>query len=32
MEFLVFWLGTSVASFVMEMISELRIYKDAADA
>lgn len=32
MEFLVLWLGTSVASFGMEIVNELRMFKDAADA
>lgn len=32
MEFLVLWLGTSVASFGMEIANELRMFKDAADA
>lgn len=32
MEFLIFWLATSVASFFMELSNELRMYKDAADA
>lgn len=32
MEFLVLWLGTSVASFGMEIASELRMFKDVADA
>ena len=32
MEFLALWLGTSVASFVMEIANELRMFKDAADA
>lgn len=32
MEFLVLWLGTSVASFGMEIANELRMFKDVADA
>ena len=32
MNFLILWLGTSVASFIMEIANELRIFKDAADA
>lgn len=32
MEFLVFWLGTVIASFGMEIANELRMFKDAADA
>lgn len=32
MEFLVLWLGTSIASFGMEIANELRMFKDAADA
>lgn len=32
MEFLVLWVGTSVASFGMEIASELRMFKDVADA
>jgi len=32
MEFLLFWLGTSVTSFCMEMANELRMFKDVADA
>lgn len=32
MEFLVLWLGTSVASFGMEIANDLRMFKDAADA
>lgn len=32
MEFLVLWLGTSVASFGMGIANELRMFKDAADA
>ena len=32
MEFLVLWLGTSLASFGMEIANELRMFKDAADA
>ena len=32
MDFLVLWLGTSVASFGMEIANELRIFKDVADA
>lgn len=31
MEFLVLWLGTSVASFGMEIANELRMFKDVAD-
>lgn len=32
MEFLFLWLGTSIASFSMEIINELRLFKDVADA
>lgn len=32
MEFLVLWLGTSIASFGMEFANELRMFKDVADA
>ena len=32
MELLVLWLGTSIASFCMEMANELRMFKDVADA
>ncbi len=32
MEFLVLWLGTSIASFGMKIANELRMFKDAADA
>lgn len=32
MQFLFLWLGTSVASFGMEIVNELRLYKDIADA
>lgn len=32
MEFLVLWLGSSVASFCMEIANGLRMFKDAADA
>lgn len=32
MEFLIFWLGTSIASFGMEIANELRMFKDVADA
>ena len=32
MEFLVLWLGTSIISFGMEIVNELRMFKDAADA
>lgn len=32
MEFLVLWLGTTVASFAMELANEFKIFKDAADA
>lgn len=32
MEFLILWLGTSVASFGMEIANELRMTKDVADA
>lgn len=31
MEFLVFWVGTSVASFCLEVANELRMFKDVAD-
>lgn len=31
MEFLVFWLGTSVASFCLELANEFRMFKDVAD-
>ena len=31
MEFLVFWLGTSIVSFGMEIANELRMFKDVAD-
>lgn len=32
MEFLVLWLGTTAASFAMELANEFKIFKDAADA
>lgn len=32
MEFLIFWLGTSIASFVMQIANEMRLFRDAADA
>ena len=32
MGFLIFWLGTSIASIVMEFSNELRMFKDVADA
>lgn len=32
MEFLALWLGTSIASFGMEIANELRMFKDVADA
>lgn len=32
MEFLAFWLGTSITSFCMEIANELRVFKDVADA
>ena len=32
MEFLILWLGTNIISFWMEMVNELRMFKDAADA
>lgn len=32
MELLVLWLGTTIASFCMEMSNELRMFKDVADA
>ena len=32
MEFIFFWLSTSVTSFIMEISNELRVFKDAADA
>ena len=32
MEFLILWLGTSIASFGMEIANELRMFKDVADA
>lgn len=32
MEFFVLWLGTSAASFGMEIVNELRMFKDTADA
>ena len=32
MEFLVFWIGTIITSFSMEIANELRMFKDAADA
>lgn len=32
MEFLILWLGTSIASFGMEIANELRMFKDTADA
>lgn len=32
MEFLVLWLGTSIASFGMEISNELRMFKDVVDA
>jgi len=32
MEFLFFWLGTSVVSFCLEMANESRMFKDVADA
>ncbi len=31
MEFLVLWLGTSIASFCIEVANELRMLKDVAD-
>ena len=31
MNFLVLWLGTSIAIFIMEIANELRMFKDAAD-
>ena len=32
MEFLIFWLGTTVASYCMEFANEARMFKDAANA
>lgn len=32
MNFIIFWLGTSIASFCAEIVNELRLYKDLADA
>lgn len=31
MDFLILWLGTTIASFYMEIVNELRMFKDAAD-
>ena len=32
MEILIFWLGTCITSFCMEMVNEIRMSKDVADA